>query len=152
MSILAEASLLMTASTEPAKLEGRPVALATSRPMVSAITLSEAFIIWVSRVTSGADWTDASACLRRGRGEGDLAGSTPSANARARPASSAGVGERRDSMVVGWIRPASSITAWIRGDVAAGDVVGVPARAMSGPENSETSTCTAVGLIPLLRT
>ena len=59
MSIPAEASLLVTASTPPAKLSGRPVALATSRAMVSAITLSEAFIICRSRSISGADCTDA---------------------------------------------------------------------------------------------
>jgi hypothetical protein len=42
-----------------------------------------------------------------------VAGSTRSATASARPASSAGVVERRDSTLTGWVRPPSSITASI---------------------------------------
>ena len=114
MSIPFADNLLITASTALAKLAGWPVALATSRPMVSAITLSEAVIIWRSRSISGADCTEASWRPPAGPGaKVTLAGSSPSATARARPASRAGVGERRDSKVVGWMRPASSITDWI---------------------------------------
>ncbi|CQA05466.1 Uncharacterised protein [Mycobacteroides abscessus] len=66
--------------------------------MVSAMTLSEAFIISRSRSISGADCTEAidfavgGAASRR-----TASGSTPSAAASARPASRAGVVERRES-------------------------------------------------------
>ncbi len=149
----AEASLLVTASTAPAKLSGRPVAFATSRAMVSAITLSEAFIIWRSRSISGADCTAASCRPPGGPGaKVTVAGSTRNAVASARPASNAGVVERRDSSVVGWVRPASTITAWIGAMSPPSMSAGSHPGAKSGPENSDMSTCTAVGVIPLRRT
>ena len=65
--------------------------------------------------------------------------------ASARPASRAGVVERRDSKVVGWIRPASTITAWIGAMSPPAMSPGSQPGAISGPVNSESSTCTAVG-------
>ena len=74
------------------------------------------------------------------------------AAANARPASSAGVGERRDSSVVGWMRPASSITDWI-GEMSPPPMsAGSQPGAMSPPVNIEMSTWTAVAVIQLLRT
>ena len=111
MSTPAEASLLVTASTAAVEAERAAGRLATSRPIDSAITLSEAFIICRSRSISGADCTDASWRPLGGPGANvTVAGSTRRAMASARPASRAGVVERRDSSVVGWVRPASSIT------------------------------------------
>ena len=65
-----------------------------------------------SRSISGGDCTDAiSWPPRRPAGSTvTLAGSTFNATASARPASSAGVVDRLDSTLTGWVRPPSSIT------------------------------------------
>ena len=84
-------------------------------PIDSAITLSESFIIWRNRSISGGDCTDAISLPRRA----DRAALSRwrdrrrSATASARPASSAGVLERAESTLTGWVRPPSSITASI---------------------------------------
>ncbi len=113
VSIPARSSWPSTARTAPLKLCGRFTLAATSRPIDSAITLSELFIISRSRSISGGDCTEATS-LAPATGDRrkvtDCAGSTANAAARARPASSAGVVERRESTLTGWVRPPSSIT------------------------------------------
>ena len=103
---------LVTASTAPAKLCGRLIAAATSRAMHSASTLSEWSIISDSRCTNGADCTTAS-CRAPDGAEAIVtaAGSRPRALASSRPASSAGVLDRRELTEVGWMRPASATSS-----------------------------------------
>ena len=62
-----------------------------------------------------------------------VAGSTPTRTASARPASSAGVLDRHESTLTGWVRPPSSITDFHRRDVAAVDVGRIPARRHGRP-------------------
>ena len=155
VSMCAVLRRLVTASTAPAKLSGRCMEAATSRAMHSAITLSETFIISLSRSISGADWTAASCRAPAGAGWAvtvTCRGSTPSAAASARPASRAGVTDRRDSSVAGWMRPASSMTDSIGAMSPPSMSAGSQPGAKVGPLNSEVSTCTAVGVTPLRRT
>src|SRR6185312_2019295 len=143
---------LVTASAEPAKLRGRLIAAATSRAMHSASTLSEWSIISDRRWTNGADWTTAS--WRAPDGAVVIvtaAGSRPSALASSRPASSAGVRDRLELTVVGWMRPASIITDSIGAMSPLSTSAGSQPWAIIGPVNAEVSTCTAVGVTPLRR-
>ncbi|GLE51676.1 hypothetical protein ATCCBAA256_12570 [Mycobacterium montefiorense] len=144
---------LVTASTAPAKLRGRLIAAATSRAMHSASTLSEWSIISPSRWTSGADCTTASCRAPDGAAATvTAAGSIPRALASSRPASSAGVLDRRELTVLGWMRPASIITDSIGAMSPLSMSVGSQPCASVGPVNAEVSTCTAVGVMPLRRT
>ena len=81
-----------------------------------------------------------------------VAGSTRSATASARPASSAGVLDRLESTLTGWVRPPSSITASIGAMSPPSMSSGSQPGAIVGPLYALTSTCTAVTLVPLRRT